>query len=82
MDRAPTTKTSLCTVEGNQAQTYGLSSWLPWQGAGVAFRHDSYSVRSYYLTGFGMIIGGGWSKTAERRAAVQRGYAEVRRIAR
>ena len=66
--------------EGNQSQTYGLSSWLPWQGAGVPFTH-SYSVRSYYLTGFGMIIPGGWRKTAEDIAAVQNGYAECRRIA-
>jgi alpha-galactosidase len=66
--------------EGNQSHTYGLSSWLPWQGAGVHFTH-SYSVRSYYLTGFGMIIPGGWRKTAEDIAAVQKGYAECRRIA-
>ena len=66
--------------EGNQSQTYGLSSWLPWQGAGVHFT-DSYSVRSYYLTGFGMIIPGGWRKTAESIAGVQKGYAESRRIA-
>lgn len=66
--------------EGNQSQTYGLSSWLPWQGAGAHFT-DTYSVRSYYLTGFGMIIPGGWRKTAESVAAVRRGYAECRRIA-
>ena len=66
--------------EGNQSQTYGLSSWLPWQGAGV-HSTDSYSVRSYYLTGFGMIIPGGWRKTAESIAAVRKGYAECRRIA-
>jgi alpha-galactosidase len=66
--------------EGNQSHTYGLSSWLPWQGAGVHFTH-SYSVRSYYLTGFGMIIPGGWRKTAEDIAAVQKGYSECRRIA-
>jgi alpha-galactosidase len=65
--------------EGNQSQTYGLSSWLPWQGAGVHFT-DSYSVRSYYLTGFGMIIPG-WTKTPESIAAVRKGYAECRRIA-
>ena len=66
--------------EGNQSHTYSLSSWLPWQGAGVHFT-DSYSVRSYYLTGFGMIIPGGWRKTAEDIAAVQKGYSECRRIA-
>ncbi|MEI6873259.1 MAG: alpha-galactosidase, partial [Verrucomicrobiota bacterium] len=58
--------------EGNQSQTYGLSSWLPWQGAGVHFT-DSYSVRSYYLTGFGMIVPG-WTKTPESIAAVRKGY--------
>jgi alpha-galactosidase len=66
--------------EGNQSQTYGLSSWLPWQGAGVHFT-DSYSVRSYFLTGFGMIIPGGWKKTEESIAAVRKGYADCRRIA-
>jgi alpha-galactosidase len=67
-------------TEGNQSQTYGLSSWLPWQGAGVHFT-DSYSVRSYFLTGFGMIIRGGWKKTEESIAAVRKGYADCRRIA-
>ena len=67
--------------EGNQAQTFGLSSWLPWQGAGVPFFRDRYSVRSYYVTGFGMIQGEQWSEDASKRAEVQRGYAEVRRIA-
>ncbi|MCX6901058.1 MAG: alpha-galactosidase [Verrucomicrobia bacterium] len=67
--------------EGNQAQTYGLSSWLPWQGAGVPFFLDSYSVRSYYLTGFGMVMNDQWSKLESKRADVKRGYEEVRRIA-
>ncbi|MEI6464980.1 MAG: GH36 C-terminal domain-containing protein, partial [Verrucomicrobiota bacterium] len=67
--------------EGIQAQTYGLSSWLPWNGAGVAFRHDSYSVRSVYLPCFGMNQVEGWSKLEERRTAVQRGYREARRVA-
>jgi alpha-galactosidase len=67
--------------EGNQSQTYGLSSWLPWQGAGVPFFLDSYSVRSYYLTGFGMVQGDGWSKSESKRADVKRGYEECRRVA-
>lgn len=67
-------------TEGNQSQTYGLSSWLPWQGAGVHFT-DNYSVRSYFLAGFGMIIPGGWKKTEESIAAVRKGYADCRRIA-
>jgi len=37
-------------------------------------------VRSYYLTGFGMIVPG-WKKTAESIAAVRKGYADCRRIA-
>ncbi len=67
--------------EGNQSQTYGLSSWLPWQGAGVPFFVDRYSVRSYYVTGFGMIQNEHWSKSDDKRADVRRGYDEVRRIA-
>ena len=67
-------------IEGNQAQTYGLSSWLPWQGAGVPFFKDSYAVRSYYITGFGMITPG-WTRTPESIAAVRKGYTECRRIA-
>jgi alpha-galactosidase len=67
--------------EGNQSQTFGLSSWLPWQGAGVPFFLDRYSVRSYYVTGFGMIQSEHWSKSESKRADVERGYGEVRRIA-
>jgi len=67
--------------EGNQAQTFGLSFWLPWQGAGVPFFLDRYSVRSYYLPGFGMIQSDQWSQSESKRADVKRGYHEVRRIA-
>ncbi|HUT90179.1 MAG TPA: alpha-galactosidase [Thermoguttaceae bacterium] len=67
--------------EGNQAQTFGLSSWLPWQGAGVPFFLDSYSVRSYYLPGFGMVQNEHWSKSDSKRADVKRGYDEARRVA-
>lgn len=67
-------------IEGNQAQTYGLSSWLPWQGAGVPFFTGRYAVRSYYLTGFGMISAGDWTKDEEKRAGTIRGYTEARRI--
>ena len=68
-------------IEANQSQTYGLSSWLPWQGSGVPFFTDSYAVRSYYLTGFGMVLGEGWSKNAQKRTGTIRGYTEMRRIA-
>jgi alpha-galactosidase len=67
--------------EGNQAQTYGLSSWLPWQGAAVPFFLDRYSIRSYYLTGFGMIQNEYWSQSESKRAAVKQGYDECRQIA-
>ena len=40
-------------VEGNQGHTYGLSSWLPFQGTSSRFA-DSYSFRSFYLPSFGM----------------------------
>ena len=53
-------------IEGNQAQTYGLSSWLPWQGVGVPFFTDAYAVRSYYVTGFGMISAGDWTTGREQ----------------
>lgn len=68
-------------IEGNQAQTFGLSSWLPWQGAGVPFFTENYAVRSYYLTGFGMISAGDWTKDDQKREGTIRGYTEVRRIA-
>lgn len=67
-------------IEGNQAQTFGLSSWLPWQGAGVPFFTDSYAVRSYYLTQFGMIAAGDWTKDERKRTDTMRGYTEARRI--
>ena len=35
-------------VHGNQGQTYGLSSWLPFQGTGVYF-YDTYRMRSFYM---------------------------------
>jgi alpha-galactosidase len=67
-------------IEGNQSQTFGLSSWLPWQGAGVPFFTKSYDVRSYYLTQFGMIAGGNWTKDERKRADTIRGYTEAHRI--
>jgi len=67
-------------LEGNQCQTFGLSSWLPWQGSGVPFFTERYAVRSYYLTGFGMIAGGDWTKDQQKRADTIRGYAEIGRI--
>ena len=40
-------------VEGNQGHTYGLSSWLPFQGSSSRFA-DPYSYRSFFLPSFGM----------------------------
>jgi alpha-galactosidase len=67
-------------IEGNQAQTFGLSSWLPWQGVGVPFFTDPYAVRSYYVAGFGMISAGDWTTDERKRAGTIRGYTEARRI--
>ncbi len=67
-------------IEGNQAQTYGLSSWLPWQGTGVPFFTDRYAVRSYYLTGFGILAAGDWTKNEDKRVDTIRGYTEAQSI--
>jgi alpha-galactosidase len=67
-------------IEGNQSQTYGLSSWLPWQGVGVPFLTESYAVRSYYVTGFGMVSAGDWTKDQQKRIGTIRGYTEACRI--
>ena len=75
--------------EGIQAHTYGLSSWLPWTGAGAgtywtgegAGTYDSYSVRSAYLPRFGMNPNPGWANNEAKRAGVQRGYREAGRVA-
>jgi len=67
-------------VEGNQGHTYGLSSWLPWQGSGVYFI-DAYSVRSFLLPGFDVIPPGNWAQSDASRAAVKAGYDECRKVA-
>ena len=46
----------------------------------MPFFTDAYAVRSYYLTGFGMISAGDWTKNAQKRADTIRGYTEARRI--
>jgi len=61
-------------VRGNQGHTYGLSSWFPFQSTGVYF-YDTYSMRSFYLPGFGM---GGL--TPENTAAQHQAYSECARI--
>ncbi len=62
-------------IEGNQGQTFGLSSWLPFQGTG-AYLYDPYSFRSFYMPGFGM---GGINP--ENCAAQQQAYEECSQIA-
>ena len=61
--------------EGNQCHTYGLSSWLPFQGSGIG-RYDPYSLRSFYLPSFGM-----GTLAPTNKAAQQRAYAECAKIA-
>jgi alpha-galactosidase len=41
-------------IEGNQAQTWSLSRWLPYQGTGCYFP-DLYALRSFYLPAFGTV---------------------------
>lgn len=41
-------------VEGNQGETLSLSAWLPFQGTGCYFP-DLYSLRSFYMAGFGTV---------------------------
>jgi len=62
-------------VEGNQGHTYGLSSWLPFQGTGCYFS-DTYALRSFYLPAFG--TGGISQGTME---AQKKAYVEAARIA-
>ena len=62
-------------VEGNQGHTYGLSSWLPFQGTGV-YSYDAYAYRSFYLPSFGM-----GRLTPENTQAQKKAYAECRDIA-
>jgi alpha-galactosidase len=61
-------------LEGNQGHTYGLASWLPFQGSGV-FMPDAYAYRSFYLPSFVMGLG------PENMAALQKAYGECRKIA-
>ena len=62
-------------IEGNQGHTYGLSSWLPFQGSGC-YLYEPYAYRSFYLPSFGM-----GTLNAETTAAQQRAYAECRQVA-
>lgn len=61
-------------LEGNQGHTYGLSSWLVFQGTGV-YQYEPYAYRSFYLPSFGM---GGL--TPANKAAQQQAYRECRQV--
>jgi len=61
-------------VDGNQCQTYGASSWLPFQGTG-AYIYDPYSFRSFYMASFGM---GGLSP--DTTAAQKQAYNECKKL--
>jgi alpha-galactosidase len=62
-------------IEGNQGQTYGLSSWLPFQGTGC-YIYSPYALRSFYMASFGMA-----GLTPENTDAQRRAYAENKRVA-
>jgi alpha-galactosidase len=66
-------------IEGNQGHTYGLSSWLPFQGT-AACGADPYTVRSFYLPSFG-VSGKLWKKKLENIEAMRRAYTECCEIA-
>ena len=59
--------------EGQQGQTYGLSSWIPYYGSGV-LASDKYALRSFYMPCFGVA----WNQDKTKAKA---GYDECRRIA-
>jgi len=63
-------------VDGNQCHTYGLSSWLPYQGSGCRF-YEPYSFRTFYMAEFGMCDG----LSPANIAAQKQAYAECRIIA-
>jgi hypothetical protein len=67
--------TTPAVVDGNQCQTYGLSSWLPYQGQGCGFWDDPYSFRSFYMAAFALGISG------PNVAAQKQAYTEVKKLA-
>jgi alpha-galactosidase len=65
---------TLQSADGEQCQTYGLSSWLPFQGSGTGL-FDPYSFRSFYMASFG------FNYLGDQVAANQQGYGECKKIA-
>lgn len=72
-------------VEGNQGHTYGLASWLPWQGS-QSWSTNPYFVRSFYLPGFLITEANDYSGfrkeiDADRAAMWRKAYSECAAIA-
>lgn len=62
-------------VDGNQCQTYGLSSWLPYQGQCCSFWDSPYSFRSFYMAAFTIGI------SEPIVAAQKQAYRECKKVA-
>lgn len=72
-------------VEGNQGHTYGLASWLPWQGS-QSWSTNPYFARSFYLPGFLITEANDYSGyrkeiDADRAAMWRKAYSECAEIA-
>ncbi len=67
-------------VEGNQGHTYGISSWLPWNGCGLR-TGDLYALRSFLLPGYCILPPYDWAKTDAGRARAKQAHDEFRRVA-
>jgi alpha-galactosidase len=61
-------------IKGNQAHTWALSSWFPYQGSSV-YEFEPYKFRSFYLPCFGM----GYLRKKNEAAIIQ-GYTECKAI--
>ena len=61
-------------IRGNQAHTWALSAWFPFQGSAV-YEYESYKYRSFYLPCFGM-----GALTEENVDEQRKAYAECSQI--
>lgn len=61
-------------VIGNQAHTWALSSWFPYQGSAV-YEYEPYKYRSFYLPCFGM-----GRMNDNNLEAIKKGYTECEQI--
>lgn len=64
--------------DANQCHTYGLSSWLPYNGS-APYRYSPYEMRSFYLPSFGM--GALKSDNVDEIKAQANAYKECARVA-